>query len=105
MASTTTGYSVPHSTVKAMATNTRLLKRNIDSRDTAASRCRLERRRSRRKPSRANEPIASTARKGRKYRPTGDSENVWTEDRRPDRVRNVPRTAGETAEGIRATFK
>src|SRR2546423_15718634 len=88
-----------------MATNTRLLKRNIDSRDTAASRCRLERRRSRRKPSRANEPIASTARKGRKYRPTGDSENVWTEDRTADRVRDGPRTASEYVAKVRAPIQ
>ncbi len=88
-----------------MATNTRLLKRNIDSRDTAASRWRLERRRSRRKPSRANEPITNTARNGRKYFPTGDSEKVWTEDSRPERVRNVPSTASEYVERTRATFQ
>ena len=88
-----------------MATNTRLLNRNIDSRDTAASRWRWERRRSRRKPSRAKEPITSTARNGRKYFPTGDSEKVWTEDSRPERVRNVPSTASEYVERIRATFQ
>src|SRR5260370_2329941 len=87
-----------------MATKTRLLKRNIDSRDTAASRWRLERRRSRRKPSRANEPITSTARNGRKYFPTGDSENVGTEDSRPDRARNLPGTAREHVTTFPHTF-
>jgi hypothetical protein len=90
-ASTTSGNTVPSSTVKVNSTNTRLLTRKSESRPSTGSIVPSGARRSMRSASRATDQTSASTRKTRIVGPIALCVNEWTELKTPERVMKVPR--------------
>ena len=96
-ASSTSGYSVPSSTVAIATTSITLLASSIDSRDSAEKReprptCGARHAYS------TSEPPITMARNARMNRPRlGSVANACTDDKTPERTRNVPSSDNENA--------
>ena len=96
-ASSTSGYSVPSSTVAIATTNSTLLVSSSDSRDSAEKRaprptCGA------RHAYRISEPPITITRKARMNRPRfGSVANACTDDSTPERTRKVPSSDSENA--------
>ena len=94
-ASASSGNTVPSSTTKQKAENSRLLARKAPSRETGESIEPGDRNRSPRHAIRPTAVKTTSPKKVRIQGPMGDSVNECTDSSTPDRVRNVPRIVNE----------
>src|SRR5262245_32911597 len=95
----------PQRMVKQSATSSRLLERNVASRETTDSSRVRERSRSSREKTTTSEAAVTKAMKLRIHGPTELNENECTELRTPERVRNVPKSDNRKAPITSSTFQ
>ena len=102
--SDSTGNTTPHRIAKASASSSRLLNRNVASRDTTDSSRWSLRSSGSRHSSSVVANASTTARNTSSAGPTGDCTNEWIELTTPLRVRNVPRIDSEKVALTSTTF-
>ncbi|OGL13533.1 MAG: hypothetical protein A3G97_11155 [Candidatus Rokubacteria bacterium RIFCSPLOWO2_12_FULL_69_21] len=105
MASDKSGKTVPKKTVNAAATRNRLLRRKADSRDTIESSSPWALSLSPRAATSPKPPSSTRAMKPRKKAPMVPWVNEWTEERMPERVRNVPKIVRPKVRMISVRFQ
>ena len=103
-ASEISGKKVPQKTTNAMPTSTRLLARNIASRESSESSLCSERSTSRRETTSATEPAIITPIRITNGMPSVEAPKAWIESRIPERTRNVPRIASVPVARISDAF-
>ena len=105
IASEISGKKVPQKITKHIATSTRLLSRNTDSRESSeSSRC-SERRSEAREATSTIEPTIIVTISARNGTPSVEAPNAWIESRIPERTRNVPRIASTPVASTSETFQ
>src|SRR5215467_920024 len=99
------GKSVPQSTAKHAPSNTRLLNRKLDSRETNDSSLFSERRWSRLRTKKTRQTTAVMPRNPENQVPMLDCANAWTELTMPERVNMVPKIDSMKVIKISQTFQ
>ena len=97
---------MPQKTTKHRPTSTRLLSRNIASRESSESSRRSERRSAARDDhERRPSPAIITAIRTRNGTPSVEAPKAWIDCRIPERTRNVPRIASTPVASTSETFQ